>query len=53
GATTSATPSTPYKASYDDEAPVINASYANYRPADSAPDTEDGEEDNSGYQNFY
>ena len=39
--------------SYDDEPPVINASYANYRPADSENDADDGEEDNSGYQNFY
>lgn len=45
--------SPPSKPTYEDEPPVINATYANYRPADSGADEEDGEEDNSGYQNFY
>ena len=45
--------SSPAKPSYDDEPPVINVNYANYRPTDSGTDADDGEEDNSGYQNFY
>lgn len=45
--------SSPAKPTYDDEPPVINASYANYRPSDSSDASDDGEEDNSGYQNLY
>ncbi|MEM9213088.1 MAG: Ycf66 family protein [Cyanobacteria bacterium P01_F01_bin.150] len=45
--------SSPTNKSYDDEPPVINVSYANYRPTDSNSDADDGEEDNSGYQDFY
>ncbi|NET09374.1 MAG: hypothetical protein F6K16_32655 [Symploca sp. SIO2B6] len=45
-------PSSP-SPSYSDEAPVVNANYANYRPSGTDGTTDDNEEDNSGYQNFY
>ena len=40
------------KPTFNDEAPVTNGSYANYRPSDEANSSDD-EEDNSGYQDFY
>lgn len=48
-----ASPSKPSTPSYDDEPPVINATYANYSPSNDKTDDDSGEEDNSGYQNFY